>query len=177
MGARASWGGAAARARARARHHHRRHQWRAAICRRRRRKKGAKKFPSRGATVQRQQQYEPRTFSRLSPPATRSAQHPSPAEERPPSGRAQWYLPTLARRLPAPRPYLPTLAQVFPIAAVTYLPGQRDATLTASHRRWCRRWRRLARARARAAAPPHDTRAPTGASAFNTRRALAARAP
>jgi hypothetical protein len=26
------------------------------------------------------------------------------------------------------RPYLPTLAQVFPIAAVTYLPGQRDAT-------------------------------------------------
>ena len=56
---------------------------------------------------------------------------PSGAEfrERPPSGRAQRYLPTLARRLPAPRPYLPTLAQVFPIAAVTYLPGQRDATL------------------------------------------------
>ena len=25
-------------------------------------------------------------------------------------------------------PYLSTLAQVFPIAAVTYLPGQRDAT-------------------------------------------------
>jgi hypothetical protein len=24
--------------------------------------------------------------------------------------------------------YIPTLAQVFPIAAVTYLPGQRDAT-------------------------------------------------
>ena len=60
---------------------------------------------------------------------------PSGAEfrERPPSGRAQRYLPTLARRLPAPRPYLPTLAQVFPIAAVTYLPGQRDATLLDSH--------------------------------------------
>ena len=43
--------------------------------------------------------------------------------ERPPSGRAQRYL-------PAPRPYLPTLAQVFPIAAVTYVPGQRDATLS-----------------------------------------------
>jgi hypothetical protein len=56
---------------------------------------------------------------------------PSGAEfrERPPSGRAQRHLPTLARCLPAPRPYLPTLAQVFPIAAVTYLPGQRDATL------------------------------------------------
>ena len=55
---------------------------------------------------------------------------PSGAEfrERPPSRRAQWYLPALARCLPAPRPYLPTLAQVFPIAAVTYLPGQRDAT-------------------------------------------------
>jgi len=37
---------------------------------------------------------------------------PSGAEfrERPPSGRAQRYLPTLARCLPAPRPYLPTLA-------------------------------------------------------------------
>ena len=56
---------------------------------------------------------------------------PSGAEfrERPPSRRAQWYLPTLARCLPAPRPYLPTLAQVFPIAAVTYLPGRRGATL------------------------------------------------
>ena len=48
--------------------------------------------------------------------------------ERPPSGRAQRYLPTLARCLPPPRPHLPTLAQVFPIAAVTYVPGQRDAT-------------------------------------------------
>ena len=58
---------------------------------------------------------------------------PSGAEfrERPPSGRAQRYLPTLAWCLPAPRPYLPTLAQVFPIAAVTYLPGQRDATQSA----------------------------------------------
>jgi hypothetical protein len=59
---------------------------------------------------------------------------PSGAEfrERPPSRRAQRYLPTLARCPPAPRPYLPTLAQVFPIAAVTYLPGQRDATLARS---------------------------------------------
>jgi hypothetical protein len=56
---------------------------------------------------------------------------PSGAEfrERPPSGRAQRHLPALARCLPAPRPYLPTLAPVFPIAAVTYVPGQRDATL------------------------------------------------
>ena len=44
VGARATWGGAAARARARARRHHSRHQRRAAICRRRRRKKGAQKF-------------------------------------------------------------------------------------------------------------------------------------
>ena len=123
---------------------------------------------------------------------------PSGAEfrERPPSGRAQRYLPTLARCLPAPRPYLPTLAQVFPIAAVTYLPGQRDATQwlhycpsawelfcalfptpPTANRRWCRLWWRPARARARAAAPPHDARAPTGASACNTRRTLAARAP
>jgi hypothetical protein len=36
-----------------------------------------------------------------------------------------------ARCLLAPRPHLPTLAQVFPIAAVTCLPGQRDATLLA----------------------------------------------
>ena len=50
-------------------------------------------------------------------------------------------------------------------------------TPATANRRWCRLWWRLARARARAAAPPHDTRAPTGASAFNTRRALAARAP
>jgi hypothetical protein len=64
---------------------------------------------------------------------------PSGAEfrERPPSGQAQRYLPTLTRSLPAPRPYLPTLAQVFAIAAVTYLPGQRDATLTDCKRPLC----------------------------------------
>jgi hypothetical protein len=38
-----------------------------------------------------------------------------------------------------------------------------------ANRRWCRLWWRLAHARARATTPTHDARAPTGASACNTR--------
>ena len=82
--------------------------------------------------------------------------------------------PSIRKKLKSVLAYFFTVA---PRLGNFFLPFFRRRRQQIAARHWCRRWWRLARARARATTPPHDARAPTGASAFNTRRALAARAP
>ena len=74
--------------------------------------------PNIGAPHHRSQPHHRDRCRRYRPSATLSRSADSiTAVQINPRKEKGWYLPTLARCLPASRPYLPTLAQVFPIAA------------------------------------------------------------